>query len=206
MAPGLQRQLDWGRLFTAAEIEEVAADPLASEAALLEPYAELAERWQVFATSDPVNGRLAADRESFLPGDLLPKVDRMSMAHSLEVRVPYLDNEVADLVLPLPGRIKQTLTRDKILLRSAARQLLPPTGALRRKRGFEVPIGQWLRGPLRPALTDLLAEETIAHQGLLRPAEVSRMVGQHLEEACDHGRALWTLMVLSRWLDCGGLR
>jgi asparagine synthase (glutamine-hydrolysing) len=129
----------------------------------------------------------------------------MSMAHSLEVRVPYLDNEVADLVLPLPGRMKQTLTRDKILLRDAARQLLPLTGALRRKRGFEVPIGEWLQGPLRPALTDLLSEATLTRQGLLRPTEISQMVRQHLQEEHDHGRALWTLMVLSRWLDCWGL-
>lgn len=206
MAPGLARQLDWGRVFAAPDIDSLCLTAPASETEMLEEYAELDDRWRRWDATDPVNGRLETDRSTFLPGDLLPKVDRMSMAQSLEVRVPYLDNEVADLVLPLPGRIKQTLTRDKILLRSAARQLLPPTGALRRKRGFEVPIGQWLRGPLRPALTDLLAEETIAHQGLLRPAEVSRMVGQHLEEACDHGRALWTLMVLSRWLDCGGLR
>jgi asparagine synthase (glutamine-hydrolysing) len=206
MAPGLARQLDWGRVFSASDIDSLCLTAPASETKMLGEYAELDDRWRRWDGTDPVNGRLETDRSTFLPGDLLPKVDRMSMAHSLEVRVPYLDNEVADLVLPLPGRIKQSLTRDKILLRSAARQILPPTGALRRKRGFEVPIGEWLRGPLRPALTDLLSGETLTRQGLLRPPEVSRMVGQHLEGACDHGRALWTLLVLSRWLDSGGLR
>ncbi len=206
MAPGLQRQLDWGRLFTAAEIEEMAADPLASEPALLEPYAELAKRWQIFATSDPVNGRLAADRETFLPGDLLPKVDRMSMAHSLEVRVPYLDNEIVDLVLPLPGKLKQSLLRDKVLLRSVAAPLLPPTAATRRKRGFEVPIGAWLRGPLRPALLDLLSPQRLARQGFLRRDPVGRLVDQHLVGREDHGRGLWALMVLSGWLETGVTR
>jgi asparagine synthase (glutamine-hydrolysing) len=153
--------------------------------------------------SDPVNGRLAADRETFLPGDLLPKVDRMSMAHSLEVRVPYLDNEVVDLVLPLPGRFKQSLRRDKILLREAAADLLPPSAAARPKCGFEVPIGAWLRGPLRPAMFDLLSWDTITRQGLLQPQSVGRLVDEHLGGQMDHGRALWALMVLSAWLDSG---
>jgi asparagine synthase (glutamine-hydrolysing) len=205
MASGLARQLDWGRVFSAPDIDSLCLDAPASETEMLEEYAEFDDRWHRWDATDPVNGRLEADRSIFLPGDLLPKVDRMSMAQSLEVRVPYLDNEVADLVLPLPGKMKQTLTRDKILLRSVARKLLPAAGALRRKRGFEVPIGEWLRGPLLPALTDLLSEETLTRQGLLRPPEVSKMVAQHLEEARDNGRALWTLMVLSRWLDCGGL-
>jgi asparagine synthase (glutamine-hydrolysing) len=206
MAPGLSRQLDWGRVFSAAEIDRLTAVTPATEAEMLAPYAELDGRWRRWASADPVNGRLETDRRTFLPGDLLPKVDRMSMAHSLEVRVPYLDNQVADLVLALPGRFKQTLGRDKIILRRTAADLLPKAGALRRKRGFEVPIGTWLRGPLRPALTDFLAGETVARQGLLWPHEVARLVDEHLEGRSDHGRALWTLMVLSRWLDRGGRR
>jgi asparagine synthase (glutamine-hydrolysing) len=203
MAPGLQRQLDWGRLFSAQEIDEMVADPLASESDLLEPYAELAERWRLFAISDPVNGRLAADREIFLPGDLLPKVDRMSMAHSLEVRVPYLDNEVVDLMLPLPGKLKQRLRHDKVLLRKAACPFLPQTAATRRKRGFEVPIGGWLRGSLRPAMIDLLSPDRLARQGLLKPDPVGRLVDRHLAGRADLGRCLWSLMVLSRWLETG---
>jgi len=181
MTPGLERQLDWGRI----------------------PYSELAVNWLKFAVSDPVNGRMATDRETFLPGDLLPKVDRMSMAHSLEVRVPYLDNQVVDLVLPLPGSVKQSLRRDKILLRKAAEQDLPPSAAARKKRGFEVPIGAWLRGPLRPALLDHLSSETIVRQGLLQPQSVGRLVDEHLGKTEDHGRALWALLVLSHWLDSG---
>jgi asparagine synthase (glutamine-hydrolysing) len=170
---------------------------------MLRPYSELAARWLEYAVNDPVNGRMATDRETFLPGDLLPKVDRMSMAHSLEVRVPYLDNEVVDLVLPLPGRLKQSLRRDKILLREAAADLLPPSAAARPKRGFEVPIGAWLRGPLRPALLDLLSWTTITRQGLLQPQSVGRLVDEHLGKKEDHGRALWALLVLSHWLDSG---
>ena len=127
----------------------------------------------------------------------------MSMAHSLEVRVPYLDYQVVDLVLPLPGSVKQSLRRDKILLRKAAAEDLPPSVAAREKRGFEVPIGAWLRGPLRPALLDHLSSETIVRQGLLQPQIVGRLVDEHLGKKEDHGRALWTLLVLSHWLDGG---
>jgi asparagine synthase (glutamine-hydrolysing) len=204
MTPGLERQLDWGRLFSGEEIERLVETPPVDEAAIHGPYAELGRRWLEWADFDPVNGRLEADRCAFLPGDLLPKVDRMSMAHSLEVRVPYLDNEVVDLVLALPGRFKQSLRRDKILLREVASSLLPEAGFLRRKRGFEVPIGAWLRGPLRPALTELLSPTKVSGSGVLRPAEVTRLVDEHVAEGHDHGRTLWSLMVLTRWLDRGG--
>jgi asparagine synthase (glutamine-hydrolysing) len=199
MAPGLARQLHWGRIFTSAEIDSLATEPLASEEAMLEPLAGLADRWLRFNRTDPVNGRLTTDRESFLPGDLLPKVDRMSMAHSLEVRVPFLDNEVVDFVLPLPGRLKATLLRDKILLRRAIEPLIPRTTATRRKQAFATPIGPWLRADLRTAATDLLSPESVARRGWFEPGRVTDMLEEHLEKRWDHGTALWTLMVLEHW-------
>jgi asparagine synthase (glutamine-hydrolysing) len=205
MEPGLARQLDWGRIFSASEIDRLCLDVAATEAEVLAEYAPLDDLWHRWNSIDPVNGRLETDRATFLAGDLLPKVDRMSMAHSLEVRVPYLDNAVVDLVLGLPGRIKQTLRRDKILLRRTAGRLLPRTGALRTKRGFEVPIDEWLRGPLRRPLQDLLAEGGIARQGVLQPSGVSKLVREHLEGDRSCGRALWTLMVLSYWVDQWGV-
>jgi asparagine synthase (glutamine-hydrolysing) len=199
MAPGLERQLHWGRVFSAAEIDALTLEPLASEEAMLAPLAELAERWRGFDRVDPVNGRLAADRESFLPGDLLPKVDRMSMAHSLEVRVPFLDNRVVDLVLALPGRLKATLRHDKILLRRAVAGLIPRTAATRRKQAFATPIGPWLRADLADAVRDLLSGESVRRRGLFRPGAVEGMVTEHLAGRADHGTALWALMVLEHW-------
>jgi len=199
MVPGLGRQLHWGRVFTAEEIETLAVAPLASEDRMLEPYEELAERWLRFAAADPINGRLAVDREIFLPADLLPKVDRMSMAHSLEVRVPFLDNEVADFVLPLPGRLKATSLHDKILLRRAVEGVIPGTTATRRKQAFATPIGAWLRGDLRPALIDYLESESVRQRGLFDPSVVDALVTEHLGGKRDHGAALWTLLVLEHW-------
>jgi len=199
MAPGLARQLHWGRVFTASEIDGLTTEPLADEASMLTPYGTIADRWLRYDRSDPINGRLATDREIFLPGDLLPKVDRMSMAHSLEVRVPFLDNEVADFVLPLPGRLKATLLRDKILLRQAVESIIPQTAATRRKQAFAVPIGAWLRGHLREAVTDLLSSASVRRRGLFSPETVQGMLVEHLEGRGDHGAALWTLMVLEHW-------
>jgi len=199
LAPGLARQLHWGRIFTAGEIESLSLSPIADEEAMLAPLADLADRWLRFDRLDPVNGRLATDRESFLPGDLLPKVDRMSMAHSLEVRVPFLDNEVADLVLPLPGRLKATLLRDKILLRRAVEGVIPQTAATRRKQAFATPIGPWLRADLRLAAEDLLSPESVRRRGLFEPAAVSSLLGDHTAGRRDNGTAVWTLMVLEHW-------
>ncbi len=204
MEPGLHRQLDWGRVFTDEELDGLMFLPPGSDDSGPAAYDDLARRWLDLAAGDPVNSRLMADREVFLPADLLPKVDRMSMAHSLEVRVPYLDNDVVDLMLTVPGALKQSLRRDKILLREASSSLLPTTAATRKKRGFEVPIGAWLRGSLRPVLLDWLSPDTIRKQGLLRPQVVSRIVDTHLRGDLDLGKQLWTLMVLSRWMETSG--
>lgn len=199
MTPGLARQLHWGRVFTAAEIDALTIAPLADEGAMLVPYEGLADRWRDFDEYDPINGRLATDREVFLPGDLLPKVDRMSMAHSLEVRVPFLDHEVVDRVLPLPGRLKATARHDKIILRRAMTGVIPSTTATRRKQAFAVPIGAWIRGPLGEVVGDLLAAGSVKHRGFFDPVVVQRLFDDHREGRADHGLALWTLTVLEQW-------
>ena len=201
MGPGLQRQLDWSRVYTAAEIDGIAAEPLPGEERLLALHADYARSWQERARIDPVNARLAADRELFLAGDLLPKVDRMSMAHSLEVRVPYLDNDLADFVLAQPGRRKIRGRQVKWLLRRYAGSLLPPGAARRKKQGFDVPISEWQRGALREAVTDYLSESTVRRRGLFRPDRVGCMVSEHLRGEVDHGERLWLLVALEGWMQ-----
>jgi asparagine synthase (glutamine-hydrolysing) len=201
MPPGLARQLDWSRVFTSAQIEALAAEPLPGEEQMLTLHAGLAERWHELEQVDPVNARLATDRELFLVGDLLPKVDRMSMAHSLEVRVPDLDNELADFILARPGSLKVRGRQVKWLLRQVAARVLPQGAADRRKQGFDVPVSAWQRGALRDALTDYLSEETVRRRGLFRPHAVTAWVRQHLEGEADHGERLWLLMALEGWMQ-----
>ena len=176
MAPGLARQLHWGRVFTAAEIDGLTTAPLADEGSMLASYGEIADRWLRFDRSDPINGRLTTDREVFLSGDLLPKVDRMSMAHSLEVRVPFLDNEVTDFVLPLPGRLKATLLRDKILLRHAVKSIIPQTTATRWTvaRLTRSTCRQTCRQTCRPRISGPSRSTTTRRARCCRPTIVSQ--------------------------------
>jgi asparagine synthase (glutamine-hydrolysing) len=199
MDAGLVRHLDWSRIFTADEIDSLAQEPLPTEREALDRDADAERRWNETARRDPINARLEADRDLFLPGDLLPKVDRMSMAHSLEVRVPYLDEDLAEFVIGLPGPQKVGTREGKLLLRRVASRLLPQRIAARRKQGFDVPIGAWLRGPLREALTDYLSDEATRRRGLFRPGQVGALVREHLDGTAQHGDALWTLLALEGW-------
>ncbi len=199
MEPGLARQLDWSRAFDPEAVDALVAAPVASADALEALQAPLAARWRAIASGDPANARLEADRELYLPGDLLPKVDRMSMAHSLEVRVPFLDEDLADYVAGLPGRMKIGAFRGKEVLRRAVSALLPADVVRRPKQGFEVPIGAWLRGPLRERMLDLVGEASVRRRGLLRPAAAADLVRAHLAREADHGERIWTLMALEGW-------
>jgi asparagine synthase (glutamine-hydrolysing) len=201
MASSLERQLDWGRVFLPAEIDALAERTLPGEAALGVLHAPTAARWREAAAADALNARLLADLELFLPGDLLPKVDRMSMAHSLEVRVPYLDNELVAFLGTVPGRLKVGHRQGKLLLRQAVSGLLPRAAVHRRKQGFDVPVGAWLRGPLRGPLEDALSPGAVRHRGLFRPAVVERLLQEHQARARDHGEKLWCLLALELWMQ-----
>jgi asparagine synthase (glutamine-hydrolysing) len=132
------------------------------------------------------------DVETYLPGDLLLKADIASMAHSLELRSPFLDHEVVELGLALPDALK---TR-KAVLRRAFADDLPAEVAARGKTGFGVPLGRWFRQDLREAAHDLLATE----RGWFRPQEVHRLLAEHESGRADHGHRLWCLVMLELWV------
>ena len=135
------------------------------------------------------------DVESYLPGDLLPKADISSMAHSLELRSPLLDHEVLGLGLALPEGLKLKGREGKQALRRAFADLLPPGVAARGKAGFGVPLASWFRGDLR----DLAGDVLLAGGGLFRRATVERLLAEHAEGAADHGHRLWCLVMLALW-------
>jgi len=201
MPPGLERQLDWSRVFTDEQIDGLVSAPLSDESEMLALHEALARRWLARSRVDPINARLETDRELFLAGDLLPKVDRMSMAHSLEVRVPYLDNDLVDFVLAQPGTRKVRGREGKWMLRRVAAGLLPEGAAVQRKQGFDVPLADWLRGPLREPLTDYLSDRAVRDRGLFRPETVATMLREHLDEETNHGERLWLLMALEGWMQ-----
>ena len=153
----------------------------------------------VTAPIDAVDAAMAVDVSTYLPYDLLVKVDITSMANSLEARSPFLDHEVMEFAARLPLEIKFRGKRLKHLLKVAFADLLPPENVNRRKMGFGVPVGQWFRGPLRELLRDALLSRQAVQRGYFSETEVGRLVEEHLERRADHSFQLWNLLMLELW-------
>jgi asparagine synthase (glutamine-hydrolysing) len=139
------------------------------------------------------------DTETYLPEDVLTKVDRMSMAHSIESRVPLLDNEVVAFASTLPAALKIKGGRRKHILKEVAATLLPREVLDRRKQGFGVPLGVWFRGHLRELFSDTLLSPASLQRGYFRPAFVRQLLDEHLAGKRDHTLRLWQLVVFERW-------
>jgi asparagine synthase (glutamine-hydrolysing) len=140
------------------------------------------------------------DLESYLPGDILTKVDRTSMAVSLEARVPLLDFDLVDFALRIPGHLRVTANESKRLFRRAIKGIVPESVLSRPKRGFEVPLGRWFRGPLRHRI-EVLRNPSQELRQYVDTGAVRRLVSEHVIGRRDHSGMLWRLMVLDCWLS-----
>jgi asparagine synthase (glutamine-hydrolysing) len=156
------------------------------------------ERRAALPVSDPTRKAQLLDIALYLPGDLLVKVDIASMANSLEVRAPFLDRCLVEYALQLPTSLMIRGTRRKWVLRKAFAETLPPKNLARRKQGFGVPIGRWLRQELRPLLGDIVLSTSALERGYLRGDAVRAMVDEHLA-GVDHSHRLWSLLMLELW-------
>jgi asparagine synthase (glutamine-hydrolysing) len=157
-----------------------------------------------YAASDGAEelGRIMdLDLNVFLVEDMLVKTDRASMAQSLELRVPYLDEVVAEQALALPSRYKVRGLAKKRLLRQAAAPLLPDQVLTGGKRGLTLPIAAWMQGDLRPFVRDVLAPDEVRRRGYLQPQAVTRMIDTHVAGRRDFSRQIWALLAFSLWYD-----
>ncbi len=139
------------------------------------------------------------DLETYLPEDILTKVDRMSMAHSIESRVPLLDHQVVTFAARLPSEMKILGTERKRVLRKAAASILPGEVLTRPKRGFGVPLGAWFRQPLRDFVVDTLQSSRARSRGYFEPRFVDRVVREHQTGRRDHAFRLWQLLMFELW-------
>ena len=150
------------------------------------------------------------DFETYLPEDVLTKVDRMSMAHSIESRVPLLDNEVIDFAASLPAHFKISGATRKHVLKEVLRTMLPPSIINRRKQGFGVPLGAWFRGGLTSIFADVLNSARARQRGYFEAGFVDRLIREHLSGRHDHSLRLWQLLIFELWhreyLDGASLR
>ncbi len=149
---------------------------------------------------DGLSPYLWFDQKYFLPDDILTKTDRMSMAHAVEVRPPFLDHRIVEFAASLPAHLKVRGSRQKIILKELMKGRLPSSTLRRSKVGFDIPAHEWFRGPLRPLLLDTLAAGATEHAGLFRLAGIDASVRRHIERLANLGYHLWGLMILLLWM------
>jgi len=155
--------------------------------------------WENADADGLVDHMLATDSELYLPGDLLAKVDIGSMHYSLEARCPLLDHELMELAASAPPELKVRRTEKKIGFRAAMRGWVPDEILDRPKRGFELPIADWLRGDLGSFARDVLLDPQTRERGLLNPDYAGDLLDRHFAGRGDHSRQIWTLLVLELW-------
>ena len=151
-------------------------------------------------TDDPLGLIQYIDLHTYLVGDINTKVDRASMAHSLEVREPLMDHPLVEWLATLPSTLKLKRGEGKYLLKKAMEPYLPRDIMYRPKMGFAVPLARWFRGPLRQRVRDSLLDGRIAESGLFNPQAIRQMVEQHESGRRDHSTPLWTLLMYDAFL------
>lgn len=159
----------------------------------------IAEAFRAAAGGDELNRMLAVDAETQLPDDLLLLTDKMSMAVSLECRVPLLDHELVELAARMPEGVKIAGGRLKHVFKRALQDVLPASILHRKKRGFGTPMGAWLKGELAPLVNALLSADVVRSRGLFRHAEIARLISAHASSRIDGTDRLLALLNLEIW-------
>lgn len=168
-------------------------------AAASEPLASISEWYAEADTKNTIDATLYVDVNTYLPGDLLTKMDTATMAHGLEARSPFLDHEFMEFVARLPASFKIRRTATKYILRRAAKELLPKAILRRGKMGFGVPIGRWFRSELRSSVREILLDERARSRGYFRPEFVARLIDEHARGVRAWDQHLWSLLMLEMW-------
>lgn len=152
-------------------------------------------------TSDPLNRALYYDFKTLLPDQVLAFVDRLSMAHSVEVRPPFLDYRLIEYAATIPGNLKVKNGRSKHILKKAVQGLIPEEVISRPKEGFVLPINEWLLKNMRGWVEDVLSPGRLSSHGLLRAESVRRLLDEHFSSLANHGARIWNLMMFQLWWE-----
>lgn len=163
---------------------------------------DLLESWFARANGlGTVDSTMMTDQMTYLPNDLLVKVDIATMANSLEARSPFLDHNLIEFAASLPENLKMRGVETKSLLKKVAARLVPREVVYRRKMGFGVPVGKWFRGEMKDFVTDILLSHSALKRGIVRPEVMERYVAEHTSGLRDHSFQIWTLLMLELWFQ-----
>jgi asparagine synthase (glutamine-hydrolysing) len=199
--PKVDRYMRWMSVFDNSAKNALYSDHFKTETSL--SYAKsLLEPWFVRANgSGIIDAALLTDLMTYLPNDLLVKVDIATMAVSLEARSPFLDHHVIEFAASLPERLKLRRLTTKYLLKKVLRQLLPSENLDRRKMGFGVPIGHWFRGTMQSFLREVVLSDKAMRRNFFKPEAVKQLVELHTRGERDYSHQLWTLLMLELWFQ-----
>ncbi len=187
------------RIFAGEAIQQTLLTPEAAEQVTQPVNRHVLSLFQAAGEREPLNRSLYVDVKSYLCDNILVKVDRMSMATSLETRVPFLDKDLVELAFRIPAKHKVHQGKTKVLLKALAAQKIPSDCVYRPKEGFSIPIKHWLKTQFRPVLEDYLDPEKLTSQGLFQVATVERLKREHFEDRANHSHILWCLIVFQAW-------
>jgi asparagine synthase (glutamine-hydrolysing) len=185
--------------FSPQELAELCTPEFQQAAAGVEPIGEITRWYDDSDAPDFIDATLDVDVNSYLPDDLLVKVDIATMAHGLEARNPFLDHELMEFAAGLPSSFKLRGLTQKYLLKKVARPLLPAEVVDRPKRGFGVPLDVWFRGELKELMSDVLLGPTFKSRGYFQQPVVERLVREHLQGQRQRHHQLWSLVVFELW-------
>ncbi len=195
----ISRYLRWASIFDESRRSRLFSDDATQQLAGHRAAAFLESCYSACPGRDFVTRTTCADVLSYLPCDILTKVDIASMAVGLECRSPFLDHRVAEAAAAMPIELKLRGRQGKRILIETFTDLLPPSIQKRSKMGFGVPLDHWFRDELRPLVHDVLLGERALNRGLFRPDAVRNLVAEHSERKWDHSARLWSLLVLELW-------
>ena len=199
--PRIERYFRWSSTFDANEKSVITTDEFRHLSANADAIGVL-DKWFATANGSTVlDATMLTDLMTYLPNDLLVKVDIASMANSLEARSPFLDQKVIEFAASLPENQKMPGMQTKYLLKKVAARLVPKEVVYRRKMGFGVPVGSWMRNEMRSFLCDVLLSDKSMNRGIIRPDALRRYVVEHTESKRDHAFRLWTLLMLELWFQ-----